>query len=395
MSDPPPLNILFLLLKVNCNDGIASYCETLIAGLSRRQVRCFIASGPVTWDEQTRPRRDALESKSAEWRIYPKLRPIPGIADFFDLVDFIRTNNIRIINVHGLSALLWGKALSATTGARLIATYHPSAWGDLRRVRAMATQTLRPDRRIALNLLFPDKLIVLSEESRRFVEQAAPRFKDRIVKILGGVSSIFRPPKPVERTSARTEFGYGENDLVCLLAGRLSWVKGQDILIDAARLVINQQPDLSLKCLFVGSGGELGEIRNLASSRELQQGIFKFIGYRSRIERAMWAADIIVLPSRFEGFALVIAEAMATGLVPIRTPSGGAMDQIVDGETGLLVPFENPDALARAIMVLSDPEKRSAMSARCIARASRLFSADAMCGSIGAVYTELSSSAVR
>ena len=86
----------------------------------------------------------------------------------------------------------------------------------------------------------------------------------------------------------------------------------------------------------------------------------------------------------------MIAEAMATGLVPIRTPSGGALDQIVEGETGLLIPFDNPNALAQAIVALSDAERRKVMSANCVARAARLFSADAMFDSTRAVYVELS-----
>ena len=382
-------NVLFFLLKVNCNDGIASYCETLIDGLSQQAVQCLIVSGPVASDEQTRPRREALESKAAEWRIYPELKLIPSLAEFIELVNFVRTRNIHIINVHGLSALLWGKALSVATGARLVATYHPSAWGNLQRVRAMSNTTLTAGRRIALNLLFPDKLIVLSEETKRYIEQAAPPFKNRIIKILGGVSPVFRPPKPEERRAARAKFGYQENDLVCLLAGRLNWVKGQDVLINAARIVHDSYPNLNLKCLFLGNG-ELDEIQGLASSHELERGTFKFVGYRSCVERAMWAADIIALPSRFEGFALVIAEAMATGLVPIRTPSGGAVDQIVDGENGLLIPFEDPNALAKAIVFLSNPEKRAAMSTLCIERATRLFSSDAMCNSINRLYKELS-----
>ena len=123
----------------------------------------------------------------------------------------------------------------------------------------------------------------------------------------------------------------------------------------------------------MGIGDAELEIKALVSSEELDRGIFRFLGYIDRAQHAMWAADVFVLPSRVEGFALVIAEAMATGLVPIRTPSGGALDQIVEGETGLLIPFENPNALAMAIVALSDAERRKVMSANCVARAADCF----------------------
>jgi glycosyltransferase involved in cell wall biosynthesis len=390
------LNVLFLLAKVNCNDGIASYCDTLLDGLSKRNVRVFIASGNVYWDEPSKGRRrNSLEHNAVEWRIYPQLRLIPSIAEFIELTKFVRAQNISVIHLHGLSMLLWGRAISLVTGARLVTTYHPSAWGNLQNVRAMVAEGLKAKQRLFLNLLFPDKLIVLSEESKKFIGRYAPGFKKRITKILGSASTIYRPPQPAERIQARAEFGYCQTDFVCLLLGRLSWNKGQDVLIEAARIVRDQHPALDLKCLFVGSGGEHQEIKNLVSSDELDRGIFKFLAFVPHAERAMWAADVFVLPSRVEGFALAIAEAMATGLVPIRTPSGGALDQIVEGETGLVIPFEDPNALAKAIVTLTDAERRKAMSANCVARATRLFSTDTMCDSTRSVYAELSNTKSR
>lgn len=177
MSDSE-LNILFLLSKVVCNDGIASYCDTLSNGLAKGGGRFYIVSGIVYVDEQSRRRKHALESNAIEWRIYPRLRLIPRIGELIALAKFVRERDIRVIHVHGLSMLLWGRVLSVVTGAQLIATYHPSAWGDLQNVRAMAAKRLNAAQRIFLNLLFPDKLIVLSEESRKFIERGAPSFKN-------------------------------------------------------------------------------------------------------------------------------------------------------------------------------------------------------------------------
>jgi len=384
------MNILFLFYKIDCHDGIASYCESLLDGLSKRKLRVFIASGAVNFNENTRVRRDAIQTNAVGLRIYPRLRLIPRITEIINLARFVRAQNITVIHIHALSMLFWGQALSLLTGARLVATYHQSAGGSLHNVRAIAGQKLVMSRRLALNLLFPDRLIVLSEESKKLIGRCAPWFKNRVKKIPGGVNPIFRPPKAAEIAEARLEFGYCQTDFVCLLLGRLSWNKGQDVLIDAARIVRKQHPTLDLKCLFVGVGSEEQEIKNLVSSAELDEGIFRFVGFINHVERAMWAADVIALPSRVEGFALVIAEAMATGLVPIRTPSGGALDQIVDGETGVLIPFDDPNALARAIVALSDPERRKAVSANCVARATRLFSMDASCDSTCTVYEELS-----
>lgn len=382
-------NVLFLFYKMDCHDGIASYCDALVGGLSKFNVAVYIVSGSINFDESTKGRRDAIEAKAIELQTYPKLRLIPRIADVLALARVMRERDIKIIHIHALTMLPWGRTLALVTGARLVATYHPSMGGSLQTVRAKAAEKISFARRLALNLFFPDRLIVLSEESKALVGHYAPGFKGRIVKIPGAVNPVFRPPQPFERVQARAEFGYDSKDFVCLLLGRLSWNKGHDILIKATRIANRECPSLNIKCLFVGKGTQEQEIKDFISPEEFECRMFKFLGYINSVERSMWAADLFVLPSRVEGFALVIAEAMATGLVPIRTPSGGAMDQVVEGETGLLVPFEDPNALASAIVSMHDAKRRSQMSKNCIARAARLFSVDASCESTRAIYAEL------
>ena len=100
----------------------------------------------------------------------------------------------------------------------------------------------------------------------------------------------------------------------------------------------------------------------------------------------LWAADVLVLPSRLEGFALVVVEAMCAGLVVIRTPSGGAADQIVDGQTGLIVPFDDVPSLARAISRLTDPEERARLCVGSVARARTRFTRSGMVRSLLSVY---------
>jgi glycosyltransferase involved in cell wall biosynthesis len=75
------------------------------------------------------------------------------------------------------------------------------------------------------------------------------------------------------------------------------------------------------------------------------------VGYRESRD-VLWASDLLVLPSRKEGFGLTVIEAMLCGIVPVRTPSGGAGDQIEDGKNGFIVPFDDPVALADCIVRL-------------------------------------------
>jgi glycosyltransferase involved in cell wall biosynthesis len=76
-------------------------------------------------------------------------------------------------------------------------------------------------------------------------------------------------------------------------------------------------------------------------------------------------ADLFTLPSRMENFPLVLLEAMASGLPVAATAVGGVPELVVHGETGLLVPPNDPDALADAINdLLDDPEEMEEMGAR-------------------------------
>jgi len=378
-------NVLFLVEVVNCNDGIASYCETLATGMQRRGVNIYLVSGQVRSDEKSEYKRRKLEAAVEEWHEIAALRKLPSLSIFMRLVKLIRERKITVINVHGLGMLMWGKLLSLATGVRFVATYHPSVLGNIERVQNAPKARFSPVQIAFFNLFFPDKLILLSEATREQLrEYLIMRRGDALVKVYGGIDTgHFRPPSAAERAQARQKFGLAENDFMCLLAARLAWVKGHDLLIQSIRNIRDGNASLSLrmKCFFVGSGGadREKEIRSYTySGDEKDNETFEFLGFMGDVREVLWAADACVLPSRFEGFALSIVEAMATGLVPVRTPTGGASDQIVDGETGFIVPFEDVPALEQAIMKLTNPATRQTMAANCIARAQKVFGVEPM-----------------
>jgi len=115
----------------------------------------------------------------------------------------------------------------------------------------------------------------------------------------------------------------------------------------------------------------------------------QFLGH-THSRDVLWASDVCVLPSRQEGFALAIIEAMLCGVVPIRTPAAGAAEQIDDGTSGFIVPFEDSAALAeRLYTLLSDPDCRSRMSAATLEKGRTQFSAKVMVDRTIGVYKEV------
>jgi glycosyltransferase involved in cell wall biosynthesis len=155
--------------------------------------------------------------------------------------------------------------------------------------------------------------------------------------------------------------------------------KGHDVLVDALTLM---EPDSEYRCWIAGSFEHepqtVEAIRGAIAEHHLEETV-KLLGRRRDVPDLLNAADIFVLSSRQEGFPITILEAMAAGKPVIATDVGGCAEAVVDGETGLIVPPENPQALAEAISALiSDIERARAMGEAGRSRVEREFTVDRM-----------------
>ena len=156
----------------------------------------------------------------------------------------------------------------------------------------------------------------------------------------------------------RTEFGWDDSHKIFVLAGRVVSWKGQDYFIRA--VADARRSDASIRALIVGDGeasssnaAYIAGLRSLASELALDD-IVKFTGHRADIPNIMKAADAVVCASSLpEPFGRVIIESMAVGTPVVATDAGGATDIISDGENGILVPVKDSEALAHAIVRLS------------------------------------------
>lgn len=195
-------------------------------------------------------------------------------------------------------------------------------------------------------------------------------------------ADAFRPTPSGDAFRAR--FGLGEAPLI-LFAGRLASNKGLPQLVRAFERLASEHPDARL----VLAGEDQGWRARLASATRrplLFTGHLPDELYRS----ALAAADLLVLPSEWEAFGIVLAEAMACGTPVVATRVGGAPDVVQDGVTGLLVEHGDVEALARAMgALLADPERRRRMGEAGKARAFAAYSWDAVVARTLGVYEEL------
>jgi glycosyltransferase involved in cell wall biosynthesis len=168
---------------------------------------------------------------------------------------------------------------------------------------------------------------------------------DQVRKIFHGVDpSIFRPPSKEERMEARKHLGVGSTSCCISIVARVNAQKGHDFLINALLKIPNAAQRFIVLAVGRGSPEWLEKLANDSGFAS----IIKPLGQADPLQ-ALWASDLFVLPSRWEGFALASVEAMACGLPVIRTNTAGAVDQIEEGQNGFILPLENTDVLADAL----------------------------------------------
>jgi glycosyltransferase involved in cell wall biosynthesis len=382
----------FLLKRVDCNDGVASHCQTIIRGLKALGWRVVLITGPVTYDAGSEDSFQALKDLSEDWIVFDDMKPfLPTWASIRRIKEIVNKYEISVFHAHGYSMLLLARILKIFTGLECVATFHLLIQDEN---STFIKSVLRPKIRkyqIYLRAFAPKAFIACSSEIERFLLQDLGFHKNKVRKILAGTDTkYFRLPSSEERQKAREKFGFEEKDLVCTLVGRLNWIKGHDVLIDAVRQIRKAVPEITLKCLFAGSGDREKEIKEYAFVSEDDSDCFLFAGYMKDMREVYWTSDIFVLPSRLEGCALVVAEAMCCGIAPIRTPGGGALDQIEEGKTGYIVPFDDPEALSKAIQKLANKDFRLQMGKQCAEYASSVFDRELMIEKTAELYCECS-----
>ena len=168
---------------------------------------------------------------------------------------------------------------------------------------------------------------------------------------------------------------------LALFVGRLDRQKGVDVLLRAAARTS------AVTFRVVGDGPDRAALARLA--RDLELANVEFSGPSDRIPDLLADADLLVVPSRWEGMPNVVLEAMAAGVPVVATDAVGTRDLVTDGANGLLVPLDDDAALAAAIeRVLGEP----ALAAKLVqagAETARAHSPDAMIRAHEDLYVEL------
>ncbi len=291
------------------------------------------------------------------------------------LVPFLDAHAPALVHLH--AGIGWeghaGARLAGAWGARVLRTEHlPYLLTD---------RVQQGDYHLALDAV--DRVLCVSEGARRsYAEAGVPDEKLCVVR-----NGIPEPVAGSDGLGVRHRLGLAPDALVALTVGRFTEQKGYDVLLDSVPAVLDHVPET--RFLWVGDGPLWAETSYEVARRGLGEQVL-LPGRRSDVPDLMAAADLFVLPSRFEGLPLAVLEALAARLPVVATRVVGTKEAVLDGETGWLVPPENAVALAvTVITALQDAGLRHRRAEAARADFEARWTARRMADDTAAVYDDL------
>ena len=205
------------------------------------------------------------------------------------------------------------------------------------------------------SLRVPDQIVTVCEIFRKQLAQSGV-LRDRINVLHNAVLATRRNADVAARKKA--ELGIPPEDRVILAVGRLSKEKGHFDLIKAMSHLARTRTEASWRLIILGDGPERQNIAHTIEQAGLNERV-QLKGYCPQVSDYYQASDAVVISSLSEGSPNVLLEAMAVGVPVAATAVGGIPEMVTDGDTVLLVPPRDPEAMARAIACLLECESES------------------------------------
>ena len=284
------------------------------------------------------------------------LNPVRHIISLWRLIRLFRREQFDVLHVHTPVAALLGRVAARIAGIPLVVyTAHGFYFHDDMKATPKAIFTALE--RFGAKLT--DLLFTVSEEDARTALAKNFIAKERLVAIGNGVNTKRFDPAQIEgRERLRKEFGILDGAVAIGMVGRMVAEKGYGEFLDAAKIVVAQ----GFQACFIAVGERLpsdhaaGIDTQLAAAKAALGERLILTGLRSDIPDLLAAMDVFTLPSYREGMPITIIEAMLMAKPVVATNIRGSREEVVGGETGLLVPVRDAAALARAFVALIEDE---------------------------------------
>mgnify|MGYP001236542165 CR=1 FL=1 len=373
-SDPRPLiaHVVYRFDTGGLENGVVNLINRLPASTFRHAV--------ISLTEVTEFRHRVVPSDVAYCAL--NKRPGPGFRLLPRMWNQLRQLRPDVVHTRNLAALEMQPAAWAARVPVRIHSEHGRDVGDLdgtnRRLQRLR-RAYSP---------FVHRYVALSGDLERYLTGPVGIAGRRVERICNGVDvSRFHPRRDARDLISECPFD-GRAQWWFGTVGRMQEVKDQTLLARAFCRALEMQPSLRdfARLVMIGDG----PLRQQARDVLLRAGAADLAwlpGERHDVAEVMRALDAFVLPSRAEGISNTILEAMASGLPVIATNVGGNAELVTDDVTGLLVPAQNVELLAQALVRMAgDRQQASAMGRAGRQEVERRFSLEAMVSAYQRLY---------
>ncbi|MBN1997968.1 glycosyltransferase family 4 protein [candidate division KSB1 bacterium] len=256
-----------------------------------------------------------------------------------NLVRLINEKGINIVHLHGYSSANFGRIAARRVNIPNIVHEH-------------AVLRILPHQYMADYFLrnMTDSGVAVSQAVKDFMNKGRHIPEDKIHIIWNGINlDNFKKSGPQAVSHLKKEFNISDDKYLLGTITRFREEKGNEFLIRAMPRVVKRHPGILL--LLAGEGPLREKLTALVNTLGLQDHI-RFVGFREDIVDFLSMVNLVAIPSRIEGFGLVMAEAMSVGTTVVSTDVGGLREIAKHGQDAWLVPADDPDALANGIIEL-------------------------------------------
>lgn len=270
------------------------------------------------------------------------------LKSWIELYRLIKKENIDIVHIQSAYLLLYAFIPAKLAGAAVVYTEHSKYYIETTPILPNVIRIFAP---------FISKITTVSRDLQFFFMDYLGQPERRLTVIPNGVdATLFTPHGPSERGMGIPNDGR----LVFGTVARMTEAKDHDNLLRAFQKVRSTRQDVLLA--LVGDGETRDHVEQMVVDLGLSDAVL-LLGRKDDIPSWLRAMDIFVLPSQREGAPISILEAMSCGIPVVATNVGGVSEILVDGENGRVVPPNNHESLAEAMLWMAEnPEGRSRLA---------------------------------
>lgn len=319
--------------------GLNTYVLELSKALANRGIKVDI------YTRNTDPKSPAVVNVCENLRVI-HLKPdfLKGFYEFGEL-------DYDLISAHYYSSGLKGLEIKNKLKIPLIVTFHTLAL--MKNLVARSEKKQEDIERIKAEFLLvqkADKIIATSEADLEYIHSLLDCPLSKISILTPGVDlATF---KPIDKKLAKKKIGANPDHRIILFVGRITPLKGLDVLLYAIKIIVQKYPGLNF-CLWIVGAGEkkkLEEIRKLLGITSQ----VKFVGKKVKEELPFYynSAEVVIMPSQYESFGIAALEAIACGIPVITTDVTGISGLLDKEHSSFLTSANNPILLSKKIKYL-------------------------------------------